>query len=70
MEKMLGDTLEKVMDDPEDMEEAAQFEIDNVCFKINKLKSYKFNIKSSTIIFSGVMGDHSWCARSSANGSD
>lgn len=67
---MLGDTLENVMDDSEDMEEAAQFEIDNVCFKINKLKLYKLNIKSSTIIFSGVMGGHGWCVRSSANGSD
>lgn len=30
--------METVMDDPEDMEEEAQSEIDNVHFKINKLK--------------------------------
>lgn len=32
---MLDDTMETVMDDPEDMEEEAQSEIDNVRFKIN-----------------------------------
>lgn len=38
IEEMLDDTMETVMDDPEDMEEEAQSEIDNVQFKTDKLK--------------------------------
>lgn len=33
---MLDDTMENVMDDPEDMEEEAQSEIDEVHLNINK----------------------------------